>query len=93
MGQERDFAQLKNFQDVGIIILKGEGEGHEVESREWRLGFHGEEVLSRFQIEGHFSVIGQEKTLGNHILFCIQELVHDLKPQIGHADPIMIRVG
>jgi hypothetical protein len=89
----RDFAEGKNFQNVGIVVFKGKREGNQVEPLKRGKGLHGEKPLSPFNTEGHFFAFGEEDTFCNHILSSIEKRVNHLQSKVRHADAVGIGIN
>ncbi len=90
-GAQRDARQPQQRQDVHVVPLEGHGEREDIELADTSLRFERQERGPRGQQLSELLFRRQEHALTDDVVARVEEPVHRLEAQVGHADPV--RVG
>jgi hypothetical protein len=85
--------EAKQGQDVDVVPLEGHREGDYVKVRDRRLRLERHEAGVCRQQFRKFLFWRQEKAFTDDVVLGVEEAVHRLEAEVGHANPIGVRKG
>ena len=91
-GTERDAGQAEDLEDVEVVVLEGDREGHRVEIPERRVGLEAREGPAGALELGLLGVVRQEGPLAGHVGHPAEHPVDALEAQVRHPDEVQVRV-
>ena len=87
---QRHAREPEHRQDIGVVPLERDGEREDVHVEDGGLRFQREQTPSRADGFLEFLLGWQEHTFARHVGFRIEQAVHRLETQVGHANEVRI---
>jgi hypothetical protein len=89
---QRDAGEAQDLQNVQVVVLEGDGEGHGIEVPERRVRLEARERTAGALELRLFGVVGEKRPLAGDVREPVEHPVHALEPEVRHPDVVEVGV-